>query len=89
MEQTRVRVVQLKDEMTTDSKINQQGHTNAETEEMSVLTKTVEEKTVRQTSSVVDVEEMKSERYETESTLLADGELAYKMDGESTTQASE
>ena len=63
------------------------GSTNAETEEMSVLTKTTEEmsvmtktfeeKTVRQMSLAVDVVEMESERSEAESNLLAYGELAY------------
>ena len=50
VEQTSVRVVQLKNEINADSKINHQGLANAKTEEMSVLTKTFEEKTVRQTS---------------------------------------
>ena len=50
----------------TDSKTSHQGLTNAETEEMSVLTKTIEEKTVRQMSLAVDVEEMESERSEAE-----------------------
>ena len=58
-----------------------------ETEEMSVLTKTIEEKTVRQKSMAVDVREMKSERTEAESTLLADGELASKLHGSCAVQA--
>ena len=56
---------------------------------MSVLTKTFEEKTVRQMSLAVDEEEMESERSEAESTLLADGELAYKLAGGCAAQASE
>ena len=67
-----MQVVQLKDEITAELKTSHQGFTNAETEEMSVLTKTTEEKTVRQMSLAVDVEEMESERSEAESTLLAD-----------------
>ena len=43
-------VVHLKDEITAELKTSHQGFTNAETEEMSVLTKTTEEKTVRQMS---------------------------------------
>ena len=80
VEQTRVQVVQLKDEITAELKTSHQGFTNAETEEMSVLTKTIEEmsvltkttedKTVRQMSLAVDVEEMESERSEAESTLF-------------------
>ena len=66
-----MRAGQLKDEITADSYTNHQGLTNAETEEVSVLTKTLEEKTVRQMSLAVDVEEMESERSEAESTLLA------------------
>ena len=48
-----------------------QGLTNAETEEMSVVTKTFEEKTVRQMSLAIDVEVMESERSEAES-IFAD-----------------
>ena len=47
--------------------LSHQGLTNAETEEMSVLTKTFEEKTVRQMSLAIDVEVMESERSEAES----------------------
>ena len=39
--------------------------------------------------AAVDVEEMETERSEAESTLLADGELAYKLDGGCAAQASE
>ena len=70
-----------------DRKINYQGLMKTETEEMSVLTKTIEEKTVRQKSLAADVREMKSERTEAESTLLADGELASKLDGSFAVQA--
>ena len=43
-----MRVVQLKDEITADSKTSHQGLTNAEIEEMSVLTKTTEDMFVLQ-----------------------------------------
>ena len=39
-----MRAVQLKDEITAELKTSHQGLTNAEAEEMSVLTKTFEEK---------------------------------------------
>ena len=39
-----MRAVQLKDEITADSKTNQQGLTNAETRVVCVVTKTFEEK---------------------------------------------
>ena len=51
-----MRTVQLKDEMTADSKNNQQGLADAETEVVFVVTKAFEEKTVRQKSLAVDVE---------------------------------
>ena len=51
-----MRPVQLKDEITADSKTNQQGLANAETE----VTKAFEEKTVRQKSLAVDVEGIES-----------------------------
>ena len=53
-----MRTVQLKDEITADSKTNQQNLTNAETEVECVVTKTFGEKTVRQKSLAVDVEGM-------------------------------
>ena len=62
-----MQVVQLKDEITAELKNSYQCPTNAETEEMYVLTKTFEEKTVLQTSLAVDVEEMELERSEAES----------------------
>ena len=52
---------QSKGEITDDSKTNQQCLTNAETEVGCVVTKTFGEKTVRQKSLAVDVEEMVSE----------------------------
>ena len=61
-----MRAVQLKNEITADSKTIQQGFTNAETEVVSVVTKTFEEKN----SSAVDVEEIEPELSEAESTTL-------------------
>ena len=55
-----MRSVQSKSEITVDSKIYQQNLTNAETEVECVVTKTFGEKTVRQKSLTVDVEEMVS-----------------------------
>ena len=49
------------------------------------MTNTFEEITVRQKSSAVDGEEMESEFSEAERTAL----MAYKLNGESTTQSSE
>ena len=67
-----MRVVQLKDEITANSKnSSHQGLTNAETEETSVVTKTFEEKMVWQMSLAIDVEVMESERSEAEH-FLAD-----------------
>ena len=65
-----MQAIQLKDEITADSKTNQQGLANAETEVVCVVTKTFEKKTVRQKSVAVDVEEMESEFSEAESTTL-------------------
>ena len=65
-----MRKVQLKDEITADSKTNQQGLANAETEVVCVVTKTFEEKTVRQKSLAVGIEEMESELSEAVSTTL-------------------
>ena len=56
-----MRSVQSKGEITADSKNNQQSLTNAETEVGCVVTKTFGEKTVRQKSLAVDVEEILSE----------------------------
>ena len=90
---------QLKDEMSAnlsaleeeelDRKTNHQGLMKAKTEEISVLTKAIEEKTVRQGTLAVEVEKMKSELSEAERTLLADEQLASKLAGNCTTQASE
>ena len=55
-----MRAVQLKDEITADSKTNQQGLANAEIEVVFVVTKAFEEKTVRQKSLAVDVEGIES-----------------------------
>ena len=52
---------------------NRRFEKNAETEKMSVLTKTFEEKAVRM-SLAVDAEEMESERSEAESTLFSEQE---------------
>ena len=52
---------QSKGEITADSKTYQPNLTNAETEVECVVTKTFWEKTVRQKSLPVDVEEMASE----------------------------
>ena len=65
-----MRSVQSKGEITVDSKTNQQSLTNAETEVECVVTKTFGERTVRQKSLAVDVEEMESELSEAESTTL-------------------
>ena len=59
------------------------------TEETSVLTKTIEEKTVRQGSLAVEVEKPKFQLCEAKSTLLADKELVSKLDGSCAAQASE
>ena len=56
-----MRSVQSKSEITVDSKTNQQNLTNAETEVACVVIKTFREKTVRQKSLTIDVEEMVSE----------------------------
>ena len=55
-----MRPVQLKDEITADSKTNQQGLANAEAEVVFVVTKAFEEKTVRQKSLAVDFEGIES-----------------------------
>ena len=55
-----MRSVQSKSEITADSKTNQQNLTNAETEVACVVIKNLREKTVRQKSLAVDVEEMVS-----------------------------
>ena len=59
------------------------------TEKTSVLTKTIEEKTVRQGSLAVEVEKPKFQLSEAKSTLLAGKELASKLDGSCAAQASE
>ena len=74
-----MQVVQLKDEITAE--FSHQGPTNAETEEMSVMTKTTEEKSVRQMSLAVDVVEMESERSKAESNLLAKDEFGLQVEG--------
>ena len=56
-----MRSVQSKSEITADSKTNQLNLTNAETEVECVVTKTFGEKTIRQKSLAVDVEEMVSD----------------------------
>ena len=63
-----MRAVQLKDEISADSKTNQQCLTNAETRMVCVVTNTFEEETVRQNSLAVDVEEMESELSDAKST---------------------
>ena len=90
---------QLKDEMSAGllaleeeelgRKNNHQGLMKAKTREISVLTKTIEEKTVRLGTLAVEVEKMKSELSESEKTLLADQELVSKLTGSCSTQASE
>ena len=65
-----MRSVQSKGEITADSKTNQQSLTTAETEVGCVVTTTFGERTVRQKSLAVDVEEMESELSEAESTTL-------------------
>ena len=55
-----MRSVQSKSEITADSKTNQQNVTNVEIEVACVVIKTFREKTVRQKSLAVDVEEMVS-----------------------------
>ena len=89
---------QLKDEMSADSsaledeelgrKNNHQGLMKAKTQEISVLTKTIEEKTVRVGTLAVEVEKMKSVLSVSEKTLLADQEMASKLE-HCSTQASE
>ena len=54
-----------------------------------MMTKTIEEKTVRHGSLAVEVEKMKSQLSEAQRTLSADKELASKLDGSCATQASE
>merc|ERR1712136_154153 len=88
-----------KDEMSADlsalekeelgRKNSHQGLMKAKTQEISVLTKTIEEKTVRVGTMAVEVEKMKAELSEAERTLLADKELASKLTGSCATQASE
>ena len=71
MEWTYVRSVQSKDEITADSKTNHQSLTNAETLMVCVVTTTFVEKTDRQKSLAVDVEEMVSELSEAEKPWIA------------------
>ena len=59
------------------------------TEETSVLTKTAEEKTVRQGSLAVEVEKPKFELSEAKNTLLVGEELASKLEGSCGAQVSE
>ena len=66
-----MRSVQSKSEITADSKSDQQNLTNAEIEVGCVVTKTLGEKTVRQKSLAVDVEEMVSEFCEAEKSWIA------------------
>merc|ERR1712012_90889 len=70
-------------------KNNHQGLMKAKTQEISVLTKTIEQKTARVGTLAVEVEKMKSELSEAEKTLLADQELASKLTGSCAAQASE
>ena len=90
---------QMKDEVSADlsaleeeelgRKNNHQGLMKAKTQEICVLTKTIEEKTMRQGTLSVEVQKMKSELSETERTLFADKEMASKLAGNCSTQASE
>ena len=80
---------QLKDEMCADSsaleeeelgrKNNHQGLTKATSQEISVLTKTIKEKTARVGTLAVEVVKMKSVLAVSEKTLLANQEMASKL----------
>ena len=90
---------QKKDEISADllafeeeelvRKNNHQGLMEAKTQEISGLTKTIEEKTMLQGTLSVKVEKMKSELFEAERTLFADKEMASKLADNCSTQASE
>ena len=69
-----------KSEINADSKTNQKNLTNAETEMVCVVTKTFGEKTVRQKSLAIDVEEMVSELSEAEKSWILPCRQSIKSD---------